>query len=477
MAEKYIIGIDAGSQSSKTAIYDLCGNVIISDSEPLKPLHLAEGGVVEHPDDDMWDSICVSTKRLMSRFEGDSSDIIGVGLCTIRFCRCLLKKDGTLAQPALSWMDSRLSRPHEEKNPDIRYVTASSGYITHRFTGELRDTVSNYLGMWPLDMDNWDYYADDGMLRKYNLTRDMLPQLQMPATILGTVTKTASGETGIPAGLPVVATANDKAVEALGVGCVEDGTAVISLGTYIASMTPGAVNLKNPQKLWVNLSSMPNRYLYESNGIRRGMWMLSWWANTLGEGFKAQAAERGLSAEALLDLEAEKIAPGSDGLMVVPHWLAPSEAPFRKGMMLGFDGRHTRAHIFRAIMESIALTMKNNIDDMCAELGKPLDRVIVSGGGAKSDPFMQIFADVLNVPVSRPRHSGAAGTGAAICTAVALGVYDGFESAVAAMVRPGELFEPNEDSAIVYSRLNTEVYRELTTLGDEVFKKSYDIFG
>lgn len=481
MAAQYIIGIDEGSQSAKIAVYDFSGNVLLSETEPLSPMHLAPGGVVEHPDDDLWRAICAASKRLIAALVRDFGEaaplrIAGAGLCTIRFCRCLLRADGSLAQPAISWMDDRTSRVHERANPNVRYVTTSSGYITHRLTGEFRDTVSNYLGVWPLDMDTWDYYADDGKLRKFNLSRDMLLSLQMPGTILGHVTEAAAEETGLPAGLPVAATANDKAVEALGAGCIDDDTAVISLGTYIAAMTPGDRNITGSETLWTNLASVPRRYLYESGGIRRGMWLISWWTKVVGAEYGEQAARLGMSAEDRLNLEAAGVPPGSDGLMVVPNWLAPADKPYRKGMMLGFDGRHTRGHVFRALMEAIALTIKNRLEEMCAELGRDIKRVIVSGGGAKSDLFMQIFADVLDKPVSRTRVSGAAGVGAAICAAVALGAYPSFRKAVESMVKHGDIFTPVPEAVALYRRMNEEVYKHLDGFGDEIFRKSFDLF-
>lgn len=104
----------------------------------------------------------------------------------------------------------------------------------------------------------------------------------MPGTILGHVTKKVAHTTGIPAGIPVVATANDKAVEALGAGSLGENTALISLGTYIASMVHGHENPKGTSHFWTNFASTPNSYLYESSGIRRGMWTVSWFKDLLG---------------------------------------------------------------------------------------------------------------------------------------------------------------------------------------------------
>lgn len=474
---KYLIGIDEGSQSCKLTIYDAEGNVVNRVSEPLSPMRIAAGGVVEHPGDDLWEKLCVAAKRLMSCFAGDPKDIVAAGLCTIRFCRALLKCDGTLARPVMSWMDSRVSMPHEWDDPAVRYVTTSSGYITYRLTGQLKDTSANYLGVWPLDMDAWDYHKDEKALAAYNLRRENLFSLVMPGETLGRITAEASRETGLPEGLPVAATANDKAVEALGAGCRDSGAAVISLGTYIAAMTPGERNLTDPKDLWVNLSCEPNRYLYESGGVRRGMWMLSWWTGFLGNEFLKECENNGAMPEAILEQEAASVPPGSDGLLIVPSWLAPTSHPYRKGMMLGFDARHGRAHVYRAIMESIAMTMCNCIDAMYAELGRRPEEFIITGGGSNSSLFMQIFADVLNKPVSRARDSGPAGLGSAICAAVASGVYEDFPAAANAMVKKGDAYPPDLANAALYARLNGEVFKNLADFGDEVFRKTYPIFG
>jgi sugar (pentulose or hexulose) kinase len=162
--------------------------------------------------------------------------------------------------------------------------------------------------------------------------------------------------------------------------------------------------------------------------------------------------------------------------MTVLDWLAPSDQPFRKGVMIGFDARHTRAHVYRSILEAIALTMKNRVDAMCAELAISLDSIAVSGGGASSPLFMRIFADVFGIPSSRSVASGGASLGAAICAAVATNVYADFETAVAAMTKDRESFAPDPANVEMYWRLNELVYQTIRDSTDQVLKRSYPIF-
>lgn len=475
MNKKYLMGIDEGSQSAKITIFDIEGNIVCEGKAPLRPYNLPKPGYVEHPDDDWWDAICKASKNCMAKFEGDPKDIVGIGLCTIRCCRAYLKEDGSLAQPALSWMDIRLSQPYTHENPDVKYIVASSGYITHRLTGEKKDTIANYEYGWPVDVDNWKWSDNPEAYKATGMPKEMLFDLVMPGDILGYVTEEAAKATGLPAGVPVVATSNDKAVEGLGTGCMGDSTVCISLGTYTSAMMEGKENLKGTSYAWPKFSCMPNKYLYDSNGIRRGMWTVSWYRDILGEGYAKLAEEKGMSPEEALGLEAEKVSVGSDGLMTVLNWLANVDARYQKGIMIGFDGRHTRGHIYRSILEAVAMTMKGHVSDMCNEVGITIEKLIITGGGSNSDLFMQIFADVFNIPVVRNEVNGAAGLGSAICAAVAANVYDSFESAVEHMVRIKDTFTPIAENAEIYSKM-IPVYSEITKYTDPILKKSYEIF-
>jgi len=474
---RYIIGVDNGSQSTKVVVYDLEGNAVAEGRQVLRPSSRPRPGIVEHPDDDLWDSIVAASQQALAAFKGDRSEIIGVGLCTIRCCKAFLRADGSLAQPVMSWMDTRAYQPYMPDDPAVAYATTSSGYLTHRFTGEFRDTAANnILLQWPIDTDRWQWSDDAALLQQFNVRRDQLFQLQLPGEIAGHVTAAAAAATGIPAGLPVVVTANDKAVEALGSGSLDDRTALISLGTYIASMVHGERNRQDAQHFWTNFGCVPGRYLYESHGIRRGMWTLSWFMDLLGPEFAAAAAARGVTREQVLEQEALQVPAGSDGLMSVLDWLAPTDHPHRKGIMLGFDARHTRAHGYRSILEAIALTMKDKVDAMATELGTTLREVVISGGGSTSPLFMQIFADVFGIPASRARGPGGASLGSAICAAVATGVYPDFATAVARMEKPREAFAPNAANTEVYARMNAEVYRDIRHSTDQVLERSWPLF-
>jgi sugar (pentulose or hexulose) kinase len=473
----YLVGVDCGTQSAKVVIYDVSGTAVSTGQRALRPMSRPRHGVAVHPDDDLWESIAAASRQAMDGFAGDPNEIAGVGLCTIRCCKTFLKADGSLVEPVISWMDDRAYQAYLPADPDVASATTSSGYLGHRFTGELKDTAANNIILqFPIDTDTWQWSDEPSLYAEFGVTRELMVELVMPGDVIGHVTPEAALATGLPVGLAVVATANDKAVEMLGAGSIGDTTALISLGTYIAAMLPGAENHHSPEHFWTNFACVPHRYLYESHGVRRGMWTLTWLLDLLGEEFAERAASLGLTREGYIELEALVVPAGSNGLMTVLDWLAPTDKPFRKGIMLGFDARHTRGHLYRSILEAIALTMKQHVDAMCTELGLQLDEIVVSGGGSASPLFMQIFADVFGIPASRSVHAGGASLGAAICAAAATGVHPDIESAALTMTRGRESFTPDPATSALYRALDDTVYQHIRAATDPLLERVYPLF-
>ncbi len=477
MTGKYLMGVDVGTQSAKVMIFDLDGNIICKGIHPLKKLDIPAPLLAEHPDDDLWDALKKAFNTVVKRFKydmgGKVNDILAMGICIIRCCRVLLKQDGTLAHPVINWMDKRLNSPyvHTPEYGNVHYVTTASGYITHRLTGQFVDTCANYIGYWPMDNDTTEWSRDPDLFNTCNIPKDMLFDVVKPGEILGPLSNEAARLIGLPEGLPVVATAHDKAVEALGAGSLAGGTALVSLGTYIGAMVHGHKNIKEAQNFWPFQAAVPGQYLYECMGVRRGMWTVSWFCEQFGCNIMDETKQKKLTIEELFNSEAEQVPAGCEGLLTIHDWAPPPEAEYRKGVMLGFDGRHTRAHIYRSILEGIAFTMKNHMDKMAEELGTPIEKLILSGGGADSNVFMQIFADIFGIPVCRNQMRGSASIGCAINAGMAVGAFSSYEKAIEKMVRTGDNFDPDPVNNKFYTQLNHTVYKQATTHLDPLLKR------
>ncbi|WP_435747361.1 FGGY-family carbohydrate kinase [Nocardioides sp. SYSU DS0663] len=466
----FFLAIDGGSQSTKVSVIDQWGATHASAAVALRPYELGPGGRAVHPGDDLWDTVVRASRQALERFGlagGRAEEIGAVGLCGIRFCRALVRGDGRLAEPVQSWMDPRVSQPLEAVGPEVSLVASAGGYLAVRLTGERRDSAASYQGMWPIDpvARRWSTSAEE--LARTGMPLDLLPELVDPGGLLGHVTTDAAADTGIPVGLPVHATGNDKAVEALGSGLVRGGTVLLSLGTYIASMTVGDGMPPADDRYWVNAAAVPGRQLFESVGIRRGMWTVSWVRQLVS----AAAVDPDPAAvHQWLEGQAGEVPPGCGGLMTVPDWLAPGHAPYRRGAILGLDGSHGPGHVYRSVLEGILLTMRGHTEAMEQALGLAPQVLVLSGGGSRSRLMSQIAADVFGRPVERAAVSDAAGLGAAVCAAVGHGTYPDFDAAVAAMVRPGEVLEPDAAASGRYANV-VAAYASLTEFTDPMFRR------
>ncbi|WP_375002982.1 FGGY-family carbohydrate kinase [Aeromicrobium sp. CTD01-1L150] len=454
----YLCAIDGGSQSTKVSIIDASGAVHASAQVPLRPYELGPGGRAVHPDDDLWDTLTQACRAVLASFDGDPRDIVAVGLCGIRFCRALVGADGRLVEPVQSWMDERVSRPLGDVDDAVTTVCSAGGYLAVRLTGARRDSAASYQGMWPIDHERQRWSTRPEELARTGMPLSLLPELVEPGGLLGRVSEEAADQTGLASGVPVHATANDKAVEALGAGLLAPGTLVLSLGTYVTSMTVADAPAGADDRYWLNAAAVPGRQLVESAGVRRGMWTVSWLRQLVSSA--APDLVDPDDVEEWLDAGARDVPAGCAGLMTLPDWLAPADAPSRRGAFLGLDGSHGPHHLHRSIIEGIVLTMCDHAEAMETALGHRAPRLVVAGGGARSNLVMQIVSDVFDRPAQRSAVPDAAGLGAAICAAVGAGVHRDVETAVEAMMRPGDVFGPDPDARRRYREVR-QVYRGL----------------
>ena len=159
---------------------------------------------------------------------------------------------------------------------------------------------------WPIDTDTWQWSDDPAVLEEFNVTRDMLFELQMPGDVAGYVTPDGRRGDRHPGGPAGGRHGERQGGRGARVRALDEQTALVSLGTYIASMVHGRENRKTPAEFWTNFACVPNKYLYESHGMRRGMWTLTWFLDLLGEEFADAAASAGISREQYLEREAEE---------------------------------------------------------------------------------------------------------------------------------------------------------------------------
>jgi sugar (pentulose or hexulose) kinase len=351
--------------------------------------------------------------------------------------------------------------------PDIWRRTAHylllSGFLSQRLTGRYVDSTAAQVGYLPFDYKGLGWAAaKDWKWQILPVEPRQLPELVPPTGRLGDLTAEAAAHLGLAAGTPVIAAAADKACEVLGSGALDPHIGAISFGTTATINTTHrryveAIPLVPPYP-----AAVPGAYSLEIQ-VYRGFWMVEWFKREFGAREVARAAELGVAAEELFDELVRAVPPGSMGLTLQPYW-SPGvriPGPEAKGAIVGFGDVHTRAHLYRAILEGLAYALREGGERAQKRSRVPMTELRVSGGGAQSDAVVQLTADVFGLPTARPHTHETSGLGAAIDAAVGLGLHRDIESAVAAMCRMGEARDPDPAARAMYDELYQRVYRRM----------------
>lgn len=485
---KYLIGIDSGTQSTRAIMFDEAGKEICKASENHLPIIREQKGWAEHDEYDLWNALCNACKKMMDQFTGDVKDIAGLGIAAQSNTICFMSNDGKQLARPVSYQDGRIAqvppmpddcpawenfqRSYSKANwnkinrPELyektgKYVSVS-GFLTYMLSGKFSDTTSNQVGHWPLDRENWKWEERMWVYDCVGIRPDQLPEIYLPGHIIAVVSKEGSEATGLPEGLPIVACARDKQVEALGAGAIKPGQSYITLGTSagLALVSDKFQSMTRDNFFYTWLSCVPGIWNYEMP-MPKGFWLVSWFRDNFSGDLKAAADKEGVSVETLLNREAEMIPPGSEGLVIVPEWQAARARPNGKGVMMGFDARHTRAHVFKALLEGIFYQLRLNGENMIAKVGGEINEIFVGGGGSRSDIALQACADIFGVKVTRAGSPETCSLGAAMSAAVGTGIYASQEEAVEKMSSDSMVFYPNEKNHEIYERVYQEVFKNI----------------
>jgi len=497
--DELILAIDNGTQSLKAALFDPQGRLVAMEKEVFRPYVAPQPGWAEQDPDVFWQALCRACWRLWAGQRPAAGRVRGLALTTQRGTVINLDDQGQPLRPAMLWLDQRRTfdepplgglwglafrlagvretiayfQAEAEANwirrhqPEVwrrtrRYLLLS-GYLTYRLTGTFVDSVGCQVAYIPFDYKRLGWAAArDWKWPCLKIDPAWLPELHPPGTILGRVSAAAAAATGLPAGLPVVAAAADKACEVLGSGSVDPAVGCLSYGTT------ATVNVTHPRYveavrfLPAYPAAIPGQHTLEVQ-IYRGYWMVRWFKEEFGHPEVEAAAREGVEAETLFDRLVAGVPPGSMGLMLQPFWSPGLKlpGPEAKGAVIGFGDVHTRAHLYRAILEGLAYALREGKERIEKATRIPITTLRVSGGGSQSRHALQVTADVFGLPTAKPHLYETSALGAALVAAVGLGLHADFPSAVAAMTRLGETVEPIAENRDRYEALYTEVYRKL----------------
>lgn len=510
-----ILAIDNGTQSLKALVFDLAGQLLARQIVPFTPYFSDQPGWAEQDPDVFWQALCQACRNLWLHKNVAKSRIAGVALTTQRATVVNVNQKGKPLRPAILWLDQRKTfglppvggiwgalfrvaglrktvaylQEEAEANwirtyqPEIWQHTHKylllSGYLTYRLIGEFVDSVGCQVGYIPFDYKRQRWCAGwDWKWRVLPFDRGLLPDLQPPGQVLGTITAAAAEATGIPAGLPLVAAAADKACEVIGSGSLASHIGCLSYGTTATINVTHKKYIEPIALLPAYPAAIPGYYAVEVQ-VYRGYWMVNWFKQQFGHPEQQAAAEQGLEPEALFDRLVDDIPPGSMGLLLQPYWTPglKSPGPEAKGAVIGFGDIHTRAHLYRSILEGLAYALREGKERIERRSGTPITSLRVSGGGSQSRNAMQLTADIFGLPTAKPHLYETSGLGAAIDAAVGLGLHADFQSAVKNMTHVGEVYEPDQKNHRLYDALYHDVYQKMYKRLKPLYERIREITG
>jgi sugar (pentulose or hexulose) kinase len=487
-----VIGLDCSTTACKAIAWDRFGNSHAEGRAALS-MSMPASGFHEQSAQMWWQSTCQAIQQVTSQI--DPARLAAVCVAHQRESFVPLDQNNQPLRPAILWMDER-SRPYldelgsslgqedyhqrtgkplsgnlavgkiawlRQHEPAIFERTAlyldTHAYIMLHLVGKPITSWASADPLGLLDMrwptPNWDEHT----LSVLGITPQQLPSLAPPGGTLGTVTQLASQESGLPQGLPVVAGLGDGQAGALGVN-LQPSEASLSLGTSVVSGTISDRYVVD-RAYRTTTSGIPGYYLLETV-LLGGAYTLRWFLETIASGPDNIGS---LPSEEAFEQLAAQVPPGANGLILVPYWnsaMNPYWDAGASGIIAGWRGTHRKEHIYRAILEGIAFETLLHIEGMEASLSAPIQRLVAVGGGARSDLWCQILADITARPLYRSASHEAAALGAGILAATAAGWYSDVPQAARAMTRlqPGS-FSPDPQQHGIYSRLYQQVYRHL----------------
>ncbi|AGP47638.1 carbohydrate kinase [Psychrobacter sp. G] len=509
----YFLAIDNGTQSVRALIFDQFGTEIAKARVPIEPYFSEQPSFAEQHADYYWQKLSEACQQLWQNCDITPVQIAGVSLATQRYTMICLDKDKQPLRPAIVWMDLRrgenndigflgpltkvigmgelvqeaqqkarcnwLAHHESEIWAKTAYYVNLSAYLTYQLTGEIADSTGHALGYLPYDYKTQAWFKPNNIKwRLFSCRLEQMPRLIAPGQLLGHITAHAAAATGILEGTPMIAAASDKACEALGSAGLAADTACLSFGTTATINTTSSRYIEILKHMPAYTAAAPNYYNHEYM-IYRGFWMVSWFKEQFAQYEEQLAKTQGVDTEKLLDKAVKDIPAGCMGLMMQPYWSPGVRHPGLegKGALIGFGDVHTRAHVYRAILEGLAYELKLGFDTIEKRTGKAIKHLRVSGGGSQSDSAMQLTADIFGMPAYRPHTYEASGLGAAINCAVGLGVYPDHLTATQAMTHLGDEFLPIDANVQLYKRLYNEVYLKMYERLKPLYQSIQDITG
>ncbi|MDD5016501.1 MAG: xylulokinase [Eubacteriales bacterium] len=481
---KYILAHDLGTSGDKATLYTMEGDLVKSVTYGYDTIYLNNNWAEQNPDD-WWNAVCVTTRQLLKNADIDDIAVVSFS-AQMMGCLCV-DKNGVPLRNSILYCDQRAIKeaasiieyidPYEfykitghrassvysieklmwvkNNQHDIFKNTYkmlnAKDYIVFKLTGEMVTDYSDASGTNAFDIvaNDWSHKLLDIM----QIDVDILPQVYPSTHVAGEVTKFAAEETGLKKGTLVVIGAGDGSAAGVGAGSIKPDKNYV----YVGSSAWVATTVKEPlydKKMrtmtWAH--AVPG-YYHPSGSMQAAGTSLNWAKNELYQYEAENAKKQGVDEYMIIDREIEKSPPGSNGVIFLPYLLgerSPHWNPNAKGTFLGLKVTNKKADMLRAVMEGVVFNL-NIILDVFRQF-ITVEEMTILGGGAVSDVWRQIFADIFGVSIKKPDYiAECTSMGAAVIGGVGIGAFKNFE-AIYKFIKLVDKNEPVLERNMIYKK-------------------------
>jgi len=498
---KYVLGIDVGTGGTRALIVDEAGRVVVSATEEHTPFASPRIGWAEQHPEDWWRATGIVVRKALAQGSLHEDQISCVGFSGQMHGAVMLDGAGKVVRPALIWCDLRTEKQCQELNQQIgsarliqltcnpalanftltkllwvrenepenwktiRSVMLPKDYVRFRMTGERATDMADASGTLMLDVAHRRWSSE--VLQAMEVDSAMLPALHESPEICGKISSAGAAATGLAEGTPVVAGAGDQAAGATGMGIVRPGSVSATIGTsgvvFAATDRPAL----DPQgRLHTFCHAVPG--LWHVMGVTQSAGLSLRWFR---DHFLCGQTKNGADSYEQLCAEAASVTAGSDGLLWAPY-LMGERTPYldsnARAALVGLTASHTRSHVVRAILEGVAFSLQDTFT-IFRDMKLPVKNIRLGGGGARSQLWRQIQAEVYGQEVERVEAEEGAAYGAAILAGVGAKIWPSVDAACDAVVKVRDRILPNPANTSAMSA-NYVRYRKVYPAVKSVFQ-------
>ncbi len=480
MTAHYVLGIDVGTTALKVVALHREHGIVAQVGRPHELLSLYPGWAEEDAEH-WWTTTREAIRELLQTIP--ASEIAAVGVSGMIPAMVLLDASGQPVRPSIQQNDARTSvevaelraavdqqefvaitgssvnqqnvdprwRWLKRHEPEIVTRTAhlcgSYDFIVFRLTGQLslEENWAAESALYDIQRHQWH----QPYLEHAGLDPALFPPIHQPSQIVAGVSEEAAGQTGLRAGTPVVAGSADHVAAALASGLTQNGDVLLKFGGA-GDILYCADNPEPDPHFYFDYHDIPGLTLINGCMATSGS-LVKWFARELAGG----------ASPADLDREAATVPPGAGGILLLPYFLGektPIFDPGARGVFAGVMLHHTRAHLYRSVLEAVCYGFAHHFA-LLREAGRPIRRVSAADGGSRSQVWMQIAADVIDLPVQVVAGDAASALGVAFVAAMGVGMFNDWNE-IARFIVPGQTFQPQRSAAERY-RKGSSIYREL----------------